>query len=198
MATLHDGAPVAATASYDTFTSPASPVSPCQPVHQKWMSMVDDVVSPINQVHETSQIPWLWYYLLWKTGLAVLASFVIFWIEYPRQSHSATHFWYDCLFMTTSATTATGLNSVDHSRWLFSSKVVLLCCVQLASSSLINLVVPAIRLYYLSKLIPRDQRNYSFIFDEGCPQHHVGQWLVEYQALWLLIGIVLWYPQSLS
>jgi len=94
----------------------------------------------------------------------------------------------DCIFLATSTVTASGLAPFAVEKLPHLSWVVLFCCMQLGSFSMLSLYPVFVRVNSLKKVIPPHLRTFDL-----AKYRRVPQWIVEYKALILLIRVVIVY-----
>ena len=94
----------------------------------------------------------------------------------------------DCIFLAASTVTASGLAPFAVEKLPHLSWVVLFCCMQLGSFSMLSLYPVFVRVNSLKKVIPPHLRTFDL-----AKYRRVPQWIVEYKALILLIRVVIVY-----
>jgi len=118
----------------------------------------------------------------WCTTCSLLGAIAIWLFERRKVK------FFDCLFFAVSATTNTGLATVDILS-LSQGSWATLCVLALAGSSVLLSILPVVvRMHYLQGYIPMDLRTFDLRKFRKVPL-----WVVEYKALQLIRNVVLFY-----
>ena len=141
------------------------------------------IIRASEAICNVTQISFLKWSVVWIVCLSLASACFLKYFE--RSSENRLHF-ADAIFLSASATTATGLNSYDMTVLSKASLSTIMVATQLGSATFMSLVPVVIRVFYLRSTIPKKFRRLNLNSFKQVPE-----WLVEYKALIFLTKIVM-------
>lgn len=149
------------------------------------------IIQTRGSVEASNHVPYKTLVVSWIVGVSLLGGFVMWLLERSNPAFSAMDsgaFFWDCCFVAMNGVTATGLGTVDITRFSWGSQFTILLCMQLGSATMLTLCPVWIRMHSMQKAMPpelakRDLHQFR----------RVPQWLVEYKAMRLCVVVVIAY-----